>query len=85
MNSWPAVLRRGLLLNPLGNPLEMDWDTMAAARFQRQSNQDELVAAMAAYPRDPASDCCPTGLSRRMPPKQFNGFLCLRRHAGVLK
>lgn len=73
-----------LVSNPLGNALEMDWDTMAAARFQRQSNQDELVAAMAAFSRDPAWD-----LSRRSfasdAAQRFDGALCLRRHAGVLK
>lgn len=38
---------RGVLIsNPLGDALEVDWKTMSAARFARQSNRAELVAAL---------------------------------------
>jgi len=75
----------GLLVsNPLGNALEVDWDAMSSARFQRQSNHEELVAAMVSFSRDPAWD-----LSRRSfaldAAERFDGVLCLRRHATVLK
>lgn len=72
-----------LVPNPLGNPLDVDWDSMTAARFQRQSNQDELVAAMVALSRDTRDP------SRRSfaadAAERFDGELCLRRHASVLK
>lgn len=73
-----------LVSNPLGNALDVDWDSMTAARFQRQSNQDELVAAMVSFSRDRALD-----LSRRSfasdAAERFDGDLCLRLHADVLK
>lgn len=75
----------GLLVsNPLGNPLEVDWESMTAARFRRQSNQEELVAAMVSFARDRTWD-----LSRRSlasdAAERFDGDLCLQRHACVLK
>jgi len=75
----------GLLVsNPLGNPLDVDWDSMTAARFQRQSNQDELVEAMVSFSRDDSWD-----LSQRTfapdAAARFDGDVCLRRHAEVLK
>ncbi|MCX2750281.1 glycosyltransferase family 4 protein [Arthrobacter sp. MI7-26] len=73
-----------LVANPLGNPLEVDWDSMTAARFRRQSNQEELVEAMVSFARDHT-----WGLSRPSlasdAAERFDGDLCLQRHAHVLK
>ncbi len=35
-----------LVANPLGDPIGLTWDAMLAARFRRQTNRDELVAAI---------------------------------------
>jgi glycosyltransferase involved in cell wall biosynthesis len=38
---------RGFLVaNPLGDPLSVNWESLAAARFRAQVNRDELVTAM---------------------------------------
>lgn len=74
-----------LVPNPLGNPLEVDWESMTAARFQRQTNQDELVEAMISFTRDQVPDRTPPGSFAAEAAARFDGALCLRRHAGVLK
>jgi glycosyltransferase involved in cell wall biosynthesis len=73
-----------LVSNPLGNPLEVDWESMTAARFQRQSNQDELVESMISFTRDQTADRT-RGSFAAEAAERFDGALCLRRHAGVLK
>lgn len=73
-----------LVPNPLGNPLEVDWESMTAARFQRQTNQDELVEAMISFTRDEMPDRT-RGSFAAEAAERFDGALCLRRHAGVLK
>ena len=56
---------------------------MTAARFQRQTNQDELVQAMISFTRD-QMDRTPGSFASEAVAR-FDGALCLRRHAGVLK
>lgn len=73
-----------LVSNPLGDPLEVDWKSMTAARFQRQNNQDELVEAMISFTRDQTADRT-RGSFATEAVARFDGGLCLRRHAGVLK
>jgi hypothetical protein len=73
-----------LVSNPLGNPLEVDWESMTAARFQRQNNQDELVESMISFTRDQTADRT-RGSFAAEAAERFDGALCLRRHAGVLK
>ncbi|WP_320536996.1 glycosyltransferase family 4 protein [Pseudarthrobacter sp. IC2-21] len=75
----------GLLVsNPLGNPLRVDWESMTAARFRRQSNQEELAAAMISFTRDNTWDLSGRSIKSRAA-ERFDGDLCLRRHAFVLK
>lgn len=75
----------GLLVsNPMGNPLAVDWDSMTAARFQRQSNQDELVEAMVSFSRDNIWDLSQQSFAPDAAAR-FDGDLCLRRHAEVLR
>ncbi|BCW68853.1 hypothetical protein NicSoilB4_36160 [Arthrobacter sp. NicSoilB4] len=73
-----------LVPNPLGNPLEVDWESMTAARFQRQTNEDELVEAMVSFTRDQMTDRTAGGFAAEAAAR-FDGVLCLRRHADVLK
>ena len=38
---------RGLVVgNPLGDPMQLDWERMRAARFEKQVNRQDLIAAM---------------------------------------
>jgi glycosyltransferase involved in cell wall biosynthesis len=75
----------GLLVsNPLGNALEVDWASMSAARFERQSNQEELVAAMVSLARDQAWDTSRRSFASDASAR-FDGNLCLQRHAQVLE
>lgn len=75
----------GLLVsNPMGNPLDVDWESMTAARFQRQSNHDELVEAMVSFSRDRRRDVSGRSFASDAA-ERFDGDLCLRRHAAVLK
>lgn len=75
----------GLLVsNPLGNALEVDWASMSAARFERQSNQEELVAAMVSFARDQAWDTSRQSFASDASAR-FDGNLCLQRHAQVLE
>ena len=43
---------RGFVVsNPLGDPLEVNWDRMRAARFERQANREELIEAISTLVR----------------------------------
>jgi hypothetical protein len=57
---------------------------MTAARFRRQSNQEELAAAMISFTRDDTWDLSGRSIKSRAA-ERFDGDLCLRRHAFVLK
>lgn len=72
-----------LVSNPLGDPLKVDWESMAAARFRPQPNKEELVAAMLSFPRDRAwmsGDDLAIDAAER-----FDGQVCLGRHAAALQ
>ncbi|WP_168225717.1 glycosyltransferase family 4 protein [Pseudarthrobacter sp. NIBRBAC000502771] len=72
-----------LVSNPLGDPLVVDWKSMAASRFQRQQNREELIAAMLSFSRDRAwsrSEGIAVEAARR-----FDADVCLSRHAKVLE
>jgi glycosyltransferase involved in cell wall biosynthesis len=73
-----------LVANPLGDPLAVTWESLAAARFRPQVNQDELVAAM---------DYLVTDRERYLHNREhlaaesagrFSAAACLRQHAAVL-
>lgn len=70
--------------NPLGDPLGVTWDRIAAARFRRQPNAAALIAAMTsvAYDRGPWSrrrDQIASEAERRFAPA-----VCLDRHLSML-
>jgi glycosyltransferase involved in cell wall biosynthesis len=76
---------RGLLVpNPAGDPLTVDWDSMARWRFARQPNRQELVEAMQAVAtgQTPLADpqTIATDAIRR-----FDSTRCVERHAHALK
>jgi glycosyltransferase involved in cell wall biosynthesis len=77
--------RGHLVANPLGDPLTANWSAAGAARFRRQANRDELIAAMdklfvgrADYLRD----------RRRLAVEsatRFGAEECVARHADLLR
>lgn len=77
---------RGLLVaNPLGDPLRVSWDAIGRARFSRQGNQDELIAAMAALVdnRDDYEGHRAQLAAESV--KRFDAQQCLQAHAALLR
>lgn len=75
---------RGVLVsNPLGNPLSVDWTTIAAARFGPQQNRIELISAMAAFVGGNV-ELASRNEIRAYALDRFNDDRCLRAHAGVI-
>lgn len=77
---------RGYLVpNPLGDPLRVNWESMGAARYWRQANQDELVSAMERlivnrdYYLQSREQLAAESAAR------FSAENCLIRHAAVLQ
>jgi glycosyltransferase involved in cell wall biosynthesis len=77
--------KRGYVIpNPLGNPLQVNWQTMRKARFAYQANQEALVAAMSSLITDRA-----TWIDKRQwliseSATRFHPDVCLSSHARVL-
>jgi glycosyltransferase involved in cell wall biosynthesis len=73
-----------LVANPLGDPLAVNWESLAASRYQPQVNRDELATAMSSL------------ITRREyylgnrekliaeSAERFSAEACLARHAAVL-
>jgi glycosyltransferase involved in cell wall biosynthesis len=77
---------RGYLVpNPLGDPLAVNWESLAAARFQPQVNQDELVTAMDQLARDREHYAANRERLAAESATRFSAVACLERHAAVLK
>jgi glycosyltransferase involved in cell wall biosynthesis len=77
--------RGHVISNPLGDPLQVNWETMRKARFARQVNREALVSAMSSLITERAS-----WLNRRQQlinesAARFHPDQCLRNHAQVLK
>ena len=77
---------RGFVVtNPLGNPLDVDWESMGAARFRSQVNCYEFAASMeylVAHRKDYLRD------RKRLAAesiRRFSASACLARHAAVLR
>lgn len=77
--------RGHLAANPLGDPLAVNWESLAAARFRPQVNRDELVTAM---------DHLVTNRERYLDNHErlaaesaarFSANACLERHAAILR
>jgi glycosyltransferase involved in cell wall biosynthesis len=74
-----------LVANPLGDPLQVNWESMRIARYRPQPNQDELVTALEklvagrhAYLRDRAQLAAESAA-------RFRGETCVAHHAAVLQ
>jgi len=74
-----------LVANPLGDPLGVDWESVAAARFRAQPNQDELVAAMERLVADRDRYLRTRGALAAESAARFSAQDCLRQHAGLLR
>jgi glycosyltransferase involved in cell wall biosynthesis len=78
--------RRGILVsNPLGDPLSVDWESVAAARFRAQPNRDELVTAMARLVADRERYLGDRAALAAESAARFSAGECLRQHAGLLR
>ena len=74
-----------LVANPLGDPLQVNWESMRTARYRAQPNRDELVSALdklvagrQAYLLDRARLAADSAA-------RFRGRTCVARHAAVLQ
>jgi glycosyltransferase involved in cell wall biosynthesis len=70
--------------NPLGDPLSVNWESLAAARYRSQVNRDELVESM-----DQLISNRDLYLANRQSliaesAERFSAEVCLARHAAVL-
>ena len=74
-----------LVDNPLGDPLRVDWATMATSRFRRQDNRDQLVAAMTALADDRGKWSDARSQLALAAERRFDPELCLARHGEVLR
>lgn len=77
--------KRGhVVLNPLGDPLRVNWETMRVARFARQVNHEALVAAMSSLITNRASWLKARQWLINESAARFDPNVCLRSHARVL-
>lgn len=79
-----GVARGVLIDNPLGDPVAVDWDSMAAVRYRRQRNRGLLVDALAglldgSVPTARRSDIAEYSLER------FRDDHCIAAHARLLQ
>ena len=73
-----------VVANPLGDPLNADWESMGAARYRPQMNRDEFATAMeylVAHRDDYLRDRERLAAESTM---RFSASVCLARHAAVL-
>lgn len=76
---------RGFLVpNPLGDPLAVNWETLAGARYKPQANADELVAAMDRLIADRTLYLANRGKLADESAARFSAHGCLARHAATL-
>jgi len=77
--------RGHLVANPLGDPLAVNWQSLAAARFRPQVNRDELVTAMDRLIADREHHLANRERLAAESAARFNADACLAQHAAVLK
>jgi glycosyltransferase involved in cell wall biosynthesis len=73
-----------LVANPLGDPIAVSWESLAAARFQPQVNHDELVSAMENLIADRERYRANRDRLAAESGARFSANQCLARHAAVL-
>lgn len=79
-----APVRGILVANPLGDPLVVDWESMARARFAPQANRAELIAAMDAFARGDAGLASAAEISADARAR-FDADRCLDLHAQAIR
>jgi glycosyltransferase involved in cell wall biosynthesis len=75
--------RGRLVLNPLGDPIAVTWESMARARFAAQVNRGELVAALRAA-IDGGLEVAPAAEIAADAVERFSAARCLDRHAWAI-
>lgn len=76
--------RGHLVANPLGNPLDVSWESMRAACYAPQVNRDELVAAMSELVRNRRSWAARRTELASDSRERFHPDRCLAAHAELL-
>ena len=80
----PDPTRGFLIPNPLGDPLKVNWTTIASACYERQINRDELVEAMCSLVREREERAANREQLAAESAARFDPAHCLRAHAGLL-
>jgi glycosyltransferase involved in cell wall biosynthesis len=76
---------RGYLVpNPVGDPLQVNWETIREARFRRQVNRDALITAMNLLVENRKWWFDEKQQLMDESAERFNPDLCVRSHAAVL-
>ena len=73
-----------LVPNPLGDPLQVDWQTIRAVRYARQLNREPLIQAMSSLVRNRDHWRVERPRLARESAARFDPAVCLRRHARLL-
>ena len=74
-----------LVTNPLGDPLSVDWESLAAARCRAQANQEEFAAAMERLVAGREDYLHDRDRLAAESAARFSAGACLARHAAVLR
>ena len=77
---------RGYLIrNPLGDPLEVNWETIGSVCYARQTNRDELVEAMCALVCEREQRAAWREYLAAESATRFHPDHCLHAHANLLR
>jgi len=74
-----------LVANPLGDPLSVDWESIAAVRYRPQANRDEFTAAMERLVAGREDYLRDRGRLAAEAAARFDARRCIARHAAVLR
>jgi glycosyltransferase involved in cell wall biosynthesis len=74
-----------LVANPVGDPANVDWESIAAARYQPQANREEFAAAMEHLVANRADYLTDREQLATESTVRFSASACLARHAAVLR
>ena len=77
---------RGYLIrNPLGDSLEVSWETIRSVCYARQTNRDDLIEAMCALVREREQRAAKRAEIAAESAERFHPDHCLRGHADLLR
>jgi glycosyltransferase involved in cell wall biosynthesis len=77
---------RGFLVgNPAGDPRQVDWEQVAAARYRPQPNRDQVAAAMDRLIADRAGYLAGRARLAAESTARFSSATCAARHAAILR